>query len=164
MEENLSRLDEILGGLEAAGLKLKLSKCQILQREVLFLGHIVSELGAQPNPRLIESVEKWSVPTNRKEVQQYLSLVNYYRRFVPNSSEMAAPLTELTSKQVDFHLSEEARCAFERLREALCTAPILSFPQDDGNFILDTDASAVLQQVQQGEERVLAFGSKNLSN
>ena len=157
MEENLSRLDEVLGRLEAAGLKLKPSKCQILQREVLFLGHIVSELGAQPNPRLIESVEKWPVPTSRKEVQQYLGLVNYYRRFVPNFS-----------KQVDFHWSEEAQGAFERLREALCTAPVLSFPKDDGDFILDTDSSAVgigavLQQVQQGEERVLAYGSKKLS-
>ena len=91
MEENLSRLDEVLGRLEAAGLKLKPSKCQILQREVLFLGHIVSELGAQPNPRLIKSVEKWPVPTSRKEVQQYLGLVNFYRRFVPNFSEIAVP-------------------------------------------------------------------------
>ena len=140
MEENFSRLDEVLGRLEVAELKLKPSKYQILQREVLFLGHIVSELGAQPNPRLIEPVEKWLVPTNHKEVQQDLGLVNYYHRFVPNFSEIAVPLTELTSKQVDFHWSEEAQGAFERLREALCTAPVISVPRDYGDFILDMDA------------------------
>ena len=168
MEENLMRLEEVLERLEKAGLKLKPSKCQILQREVLFLGHLVSELGVQPNPRLIESVKSWPVPTDRKGVQQYLGLVNYYRRFVPRFSDIAEPLTSLTSKEVEFQWGDEAQSAFDALKEALCTAPVLSFPLDEGDFILDTDASAVgigavLQQVQDNEEKVIAYGSKKLS-
>ena len=83
MDENLNRLSEVLLRLETAGLKLKPSKCQLLQTEVLFLGHVVSACGVQPNPWLIDSVMDWKPPTNHKEVQQYLGLVNYYRLVCP---------------------------------------------------------------------------------
>ena len=160
IEENLDRLDEVLRCLEEVGLKLKPSKCSLLQREVLFLGHLVSWFGVQPNPKLIQSVMEWKVTTNRKEVQQYLGLVNYYRRFVPAFSDIAVPLTELTSKHIEFW-NDGAQEAFLKLKEALCSAPILSFPMDSGDFVLDTDASAisigaVLQQ--NGEERVISYG------
>ena len=165
MTENLSRLGEVLGRLIAAGLNLKPSKCHILQREVLFLSHTVSATGLQPNPRLIDAVVEWKAPTNRREVQQYLGLCNYYRRFIPEFSALACPLTRLTSKDVPFLCDEDTQASFESLKRALCSAPILSFPEEGGEYILDTDPSdvgigAVLQQVQDGEERVLAYASK----
>ena len=168
MEENLTHLDEVLLRLEQAGLKLKPSKCQILQTEVVFLGHVVSQEGVRPNPKLVESVKDWKAPECRREVQQFLGLVNYYRRFIPEFSEVAAPLTELTRKDETFGLSEAAETAFRRLKGTLHSAPILSFPCDEGNFTLDTDASAigigaVLQQMQDGEEKVIAYGSKKLN-
>ena len=164
MEENLDWLDEVLRCLEEVGLKLKPSKCNLLQR-VLFLGHLVSRSGVQPNPKLIESVVEWKVTTNRKEVKQYLGLVNYYRQFVPAFSDIAVPLTELTSKHIEFW-NDGAQEAFLKLKEVLCSAPILSFPMDSGDFVFDTDASAisvgaVLQQ--DGEERVISYGSKKLN-
>ena len=167
-EENLDHLDVALGRLEAAGLKLKPSKCHILQPEVLFLGHVVSEQGMRPNPQLIDCVRNWKPPTSRREVQQFLGLANYYRRFVPKFSDLAVPLTELTRKDQDFKWGEEAQGAFQSLTQALCSAPILSFPRETGDFVLDTDASAtgvgaVLQQIQDGEEKVLAYGSKKLN-
>ena len=119
MEENLSQLEVVLGKLRDAGLKLKPSKCQILQSQVLFLGHIISALSVQPNPRLIESVREWRVPSDRREVQQFLGLANYYRRFISNFSDLAAPLTELTSKSVVFGWSSEAQSSFEELKNAL---------------------------------------------
>ena len=168
MEENLDRLAEVLQRLEEADLKLKPSKCSLLQEQVLFLGHLVSAKGVQPNPRLVEAVLNWEVPENRTEVQQYLGLCNYYRRFIPAFSGLAAPLTELTSKKVQFHWSQEAQTSFEALKRALCSAPTLSFPLPTGDFILDTDASnvcvgGVLQQVQDNEERVIAYSSKKLN-
>ena len=102
MEENLERLDEVLLRLEQSGLKLKPSKCQILQDKVVFLGHVVSEQGVLPNPKLLESVTDWPVPRCRREVQQFLGLANYYRQFVPGFSDVAIPLKRLTSKEVDF--------------------------------------------------------------
>ena len=168
MQENLARLDQVLGRLVEAGLKLKPSKCQILQEEVLFLGHIVSATGLRPNPRLVDAVCGWREPTNRREVQQFLGLSNYYRRFVPDFSTIAAPLTRLTSKEVPFVWNLDAEQSFDRLKEELSTAPILAFPKEVGEFILDTDASgigvgAVLQQMQDNEERVIAYASKKLS-
>ena len=168
MEENLECLDEVLLRLEQSGLKLKPSKCQILQDKVVFLGHVVSEQGVLPNPKLVESVTDWLVPRCRREVQQFLGLANYYRRFVPGFSDVAVPLTRLTSKEVDFAWESDAQTAFDQLKQALCSAPVLSFPQEGGDFILDTDASAfgvcgVLQQLQHGEEKVIAYGSKKLN-
>ena len=168
MEENLERLDEALGRLQAANLKLKPSKCKLLQREVLFLGHIVSSEGARPNPKLVEAVCQWSPPQDRQGVQQFLGLCNYYRRFVPNFSAIASPLTELTSKSVMFRWTEAANLAFVTLKTALTTAPVLSFPLPSGEYLLDTDVSdlvvgGVLSQVQDGEEKVIAYSSKKLN-
>ena len=168
MEENLERLDEALGRLQAANLKLKPSKCKLLQREVLFLGHIVSSEGARPNPKLVETVCQWNPPQDRRGVQQFLGLCNYYRRFVPNFSAIASPLTELTSKTVAFQWTEAANLAFLALKTALTTAPVLSFPLPSGEYLLDTDASdlavgGVLAQIQDGEEKVIAYSSKKLN-
>lgn len=167
MEENLDRLDEALERLQGANLKLKPSKCRLLQREVLFLGHIVSAAGVRPNPRLVESVREWEIPQDRKGVQQFLGLANYYRRFVPNFSGLARPLTDLTSKNKDYQWNEEAQQSFQFLKDALCAAPILAFPLADGKFVVDTDASnfsigGVLSQSQDGEERVISYSSKKL--
>ena len=158
--ENLRRLDEVLHRLEKAGLKLKPGKCQLLRLEFfIFLGHLVREDGVRPNPKLIESVAAWKAPGDRKEVQQFLGLANYYRRFVKGFSEIASPLSKLTSKQVTFIWGDREQEACNELKKRLCSAPILAFPHDTGDFILDTDASgvgvgAVLSQVQGGEERV----------
>ena len=98
IEEHLVRLDEVLGRLEEAGLKLKPSKCDLLKSEVLFLGHVVSKEGIQPNPKLIEDIVNWHVPKNVKEIQQFLGLCNYYRRFINQFSDIVSTLTHLTKK------------------------------------------------------------------
>ena len=128
MDENLERLDEALARLEDAHLKLKPSKCKLLQTEVLILGHIVSAQGMKPNPRLVEAVKDWDVPRNRKDVQRFLGLCNYYRRFFPHFSNLANPLTHLTNKNVDFQWTTETQQSFDALKAALCVAPLLAFP------------------------------------
>ena len=87
-EEHMERLDEVLKRLQNAGLKLKPSKCEFLQDELLFLGHMVGKEGVRPNPKIIESVQSWKVPANVKEMQQFLGLCNYYRQFISHYSEM----------------------------------------------------------------------------
>ena len=129
MEENLDQLDEALGLLEEANLKLKPSKCKLLQREVLFLGHIVSADGVRPNPKLVESIRSWEPPKDRRGVQEFLGLCNYYRRFVPDFSVVAKPLTDLTSKSKEFEWTVSVHQAFEKLKVALSSAPVLTFPQ-----------------------------------
>ena len=111
---------------------------------------------------------EWKRPRNRREVQQYLGLCNYYRRFIPEFSDTAAPLTELTIKHVDFRWSKAAEESFLGLKNALCSVPILAFPLEDGEFVLDTDASnlgigGVLQQRQGDDEKVITYTSKKLN-
>ena len=168
MEENLDRLDEALGRLEEANLKLKPSKCKLLQQEVPFLGHIVSADGVRPNPKLAESIRSWEPPKDWCGVQQFLGLCNYYRRFVPDFSVVANPLTDLTNKNKEFEWTSSAHQAFEKLKVALSSAPVLSFPLPSGDYILDTDASdvgvgGVLSQDQNGVERMIPFWSKKLN-
>jgi hypothetical protein len=97
-----------------------------------------------------------------------LGLASYYRRFIQGFARIAAPLHRLTEKKAKFVWTSECGLAFEALQQALISAPILSYPQSGGQFVLDTDASnfaigCVLSQVQDGEEKVVAYGSKSLS-
>ena len=165
--EHFQRLEEVLDRLRQAGLKLKPSKCHLLQKEVLFLGHVVGENGIKPNPELIDSIKEWKTPQTTRHVQQFLGLANYYRRFIQNFSDIASPLTQLTKKDVNFTWTSECQIAMEKLKKALCSAPILAYPQPIGGYILDTDASntgigAVLSQIQEGQEHVICYGSKKL--
>ena len=167
IESHLKQLDLVLTRLREAGLKLKPSKCDLIKSSVLYLGHVVSKDGLQPNPKIVDSVLKWKVPQNVKETQQFLGLCNYYRRFIKNFSKIAAPLHQLTHKNTSFLWTKETEESFERLKTLLCSSPILGYPQSEGQYILDTDASdigvgGVLSQIQGEETRVLAYASKKL--
>ena len=167
-DEHFQRLQSVMQKLIQAGLKLKPSKCQLLQQEVLFLGHVVGQAGIRPNPALIEKVRDWPVPRNIRQLQAFLGLCNYYRRFVYKFSDIASPLNQLTRKGETFQWGERANRAFEGLKRALISSPCLALPLDQGSFVLDTDASAfalggVLSQVQDEQERVIGYGSRTLS-
>lgn len=166
--EHFRRLGEVLARINGAGLKLKPSKCQLLQPEVLFLGHVVGQDGIRCNPELIQQVKDWVEPSNMRQVQQFLGLCNYYRKFIYKFSDIVNPMVQLTKKETHFQWTDECQRSFDALKTALCTAPILSFPTPSGRYILDTDASAVgiggvLSQIQDGVEKVIAYGSRTLS-
>ena len=168
-EEHLLHLREVLIRLREAGLKLQPSKCSFCQKKVAFLGHIVSDKGVATDPAKTAQVAKWPTPSSQKEVQQFLGLASYYRRFVKDFATIAKPLHRLTEKTMDFKWTSECQSAFEELRRNLTAAPILAFPDFEKPFILDTDASdfgvgAVLSQVQDdGTERAIAYASRVLS-
>src|SRR5206468_7115060 len=136
--EHLDRLRLVLERLRNAGLKLKPSKCDLLQRTISFLGHIVSERGVATDPSEIEAVTDWPTPTNVTEVRAFLGLCSYYRRFVQNFSQIAGPLHHLTGQAIRFDWSEECEKAFVELKSRLVTTPILAMPRDGGGFRLDT--------------------------
>ena len=168
VEQHFNRLRQVLTRLRQANLKLKPDKCHILQDEVLFLGHTVSKHGVQPSPINVEKILAWAVPTSTKEVRQFLGMATYYRRFIQNFAKIAAPLSELTSKNVEFHWGEESQQAFDRLKSALVGPEVMAYPLNDGEFILDTDAcdnaiGAVLSQIQNGSEKVVAYASRTMS-
>ena len=165
---HLTRLEEVLQRLHGAGLKLKPQKCELLQTQVRYLGHIVSSNGIATDPDKIEAIKSWPPPRDLKELQAFLGTAGYYRQYLPDFATVARPLHQLTSKGTEWVWDTDAQEAFDELRRRLVTAPILGYPDPKLQYILDTDASdvgvgAVLSQVQQGKERVIAYYSKTLA-
>ena len=183
-EEHLERLDQVFSCLRQHGLKVKPSKCHLLQQEVKYLGHIVSAKGISADPEKISQVSGWQTPSNRKELQSFLGFTGYYRRFIKGYSDIVAPLYKLTSgeprrkkrgtktKKHDppppFIWETEHQQAMDTLKDHLTSAPILAYADFTVPFILQTDASgvglgAVLSQIQNGTERVIAYVSRGLN-
>ena len=168
-QEHLHHLTSVFTRLRGAGLKLKPKKCTLCRQQVTFLGHIVSTDGVATDPSKTEAVSKWPIPQNRKEVQQFLGLANYYRRFVKDFALISKPLQRLTEKNAPFEWTIGCKNAFDELRKCLVSSPVLAYPDYERRFILDTDASdvgigAVLSQVSVcGSERVIAYASRSLT-
>ena len=101
-EEHIHRLRLVFNRIRAAGLKLKPTKCRFLRKEVAFLGHVVSADGTKTDPGKVEAVKTWPVPLNVKELQTFLGLASYYRKFILGFSVIAEPLYQLCRKNVLF--------------------------------------------------------------
>ncbi|GFW67109.1 retrovirus-related Pol polyprotein from transposon 412 [Trichonephila clavipes] len=167
-EEHLQNIRKVLSKLSDANLKLNPSKCKFFQKEVNYLGHIISAEGVRTDPEKVSAVKNWKHPENLRELRSFLGLCTYYRKFVKGFSNIARPLHKLTESKQKFQWTKECEDSFLQLKEALTSSPILIYPQPDKPFILDTDASnesvgAVLSQEIDGQERVVAYWSKCLS-
>jgi len=166
-EEHLVWLATVFNRLDRYGLKLKPSKCSLFQRKVSFLGHIVSGHGIECDPDKVASIATWPTPSNIAEVHTFCGLASYYRTFVCNFAAIARPLHNLTKRGSVFEWTPECDHAFQQLKQALTSAPILVAPCD-GQYVLDTDASdtalgAVLQQEQGGKLHVIGYASRTLT-
>ena len=140
-KECLEHLRIIFQQLQAAGLKLKKSKCDFMKRHIQYLGHLISPEGIQPLPEKLESIQNMPAPRSTKEVKQFLGLAGYYHKFVPRFSDISRPLTRLTCKDVMFEWTKECQAIFLILKEALCKQPILKYPNTSKPYVLFTDAS-----------------------
>lgn len=168
VDQCLFRLEHVFQRLRTANLKLKPSKCIFFQKSAHFLGHIVSENGIETDPEKVKAVKEWPRPRNSKDVRSFLGLASYYRKFVKGFSEIAKPLHKLCEKNSRFSWTEACQTSFEALKQSLMSAPVLAYPKLGSRFILDTDSSdfasgAVLSQVQDGQERVIAYMSKSMN-
>ena len=171
LSDHVDMLRQVFERLRKAGLKLKLPKCRFLKQNTEFLGFSVSGHGVATCADKVAKVRDWPTPSCVKEVQQFLGLAGYYRRFIKGFSKIAAPLHGLTHADSSFLWTPACAAAFRSLKSRLIAAPVLAYPdfsEQGGTFILDTDASkvgigAVLSQVQEGVERVIAFGSQVLT-
>ena len=166
--EHVDHLGQVLQRIQEHGLKLRPKKCALFQEEVCHLGHIITPTGVAVDPNQVARVQGWEPPTDARQVKAFLGLAGYYRRYLPDYEKTVEPLARLTDIGRVFEWSPECQEAFLRLKKGLTEAPVLGYPQEEGRFILDTDASneaigAVLSQEQDGHERVLAYGSRVLS-
>ena len=168
LDDHLLQLQEVFSRLKSAKLKLKPKKCCLFRKRVKYLGHVVSEHGVETDPDKIEAVRCWPTPQSQTEVRSFVGLCSYYRRFIPDFASVAKPLILLTEKNTTFKWGTDQESAFEVLKQKLISAPVLSYPDRDATFVLDTDASnvglgAVLSQIVDGREKVIAYGSRVLT-
>ena len=106
-----------------------------------YLGFEVSPRGVQASPEKVRAIIEWPKPKSVHDVKSFLGLASYYRRFVRGFSEMARPLTQLTRVGVVWEWSTPQHQAFNRLKLALTTAPVLKLPDFEKQFVVTTDAS-----------------------
>jgi hypothetical protein len=168
-EEHLQHLRVVLSRLRQQQLYAKLSKCAFMQREVEFLGHRIGADGLRVAPDKVSAVQQWPRPNNVKEVRSFLGLANFYRRFVQHYSRIALPLTELTKDKVPWLWGVEQQRAFDALKAALCSPPVLLVPDPNKPFVLNCDAcqyaiGATLQQDHGNGLQPVAYFSAKMSD
>ena len=167
IEDHLDRLRDVFSHLRA-GLKVKPSKCHLLWKEMQYLGHIISENGVATDPEKTKRVSEWPTPTGAKDLQKFLGLASYYRKFIKNFAQIAAPLNRLTEQNRKYCWTPEFEDAFNAVKHRLTSSPILAFPRFDIKFTVDCDASgeglgAVLSQTCDGREYAISYASRTLT-
>ena len=115
----MANLKLVFDRLRSAHMKLKPKKCNLFRRRVEYLGHIIDEEGIRPCEEKVEAVKNWPEPSCLYDVRAFLGLASYYRRFIPNFSETAAAMINLTRKDVKFFWGVEAQQSFEHLKRIL---------------------------------------------
>jgi hypothetical protein len=169
-KDHMRKVREVLRRLRDAGLNLDLKKCAFAVKEVKYLGYIV-EAGVcvRPDPEKIKAIREWEAPRRVRGVRSFLGFANFYRDFIPNFSEKAAPLTRLTRKNVPFRWGKEEQEAFDALKATFISEPILAQWDPERETIVEADCSGTALGgclSQRGEDGVLypvAYHSAKLS-
>ena len=166
-EEHLHHLKTVLELLRRHKLYGKQSKCAFCLPSVEYLGHVLSDMGITVESSKIDAIDQWPIPKCKTDVQSFLGMVNFYRRFIKNCAHIARPLTQLTGN-VDFVWSETTQSSFEILKHALCSAPVLRTYDPVLPITVTTDASgfaigAVLEQDEDGMRRPVAYFSRTMN-
>lgn len=180
IQQHLERLEEVFSRLQEQGLKVKFSKCHFFQRQVKYLGHVVSAEGVATDPDKVAVVRDWKTPTNLAELRSFLGFASYYRRFIAGFAKMAAPLHYVVAqlspgvkkgktprRALGPVWTAECEEKFCQLKKALVSAPVLAYADFQRPFVLEIDAShaglgAVLSQEHGGKLRPIAYASRAL--
>ncbi len=179
LDQHLKNLDKTLNAYCKAGLKLAPHKCSFFAPQITYLSHIVDRHRVRPVDSYVKAVRDWALLKYKTEARAFLGIVRYYRQHIKDYAELARPWTDITGKEANpdkekrpIVVTAKMRKAFESLKEALTTAPVLGFPYfagpKAGQFILDTDfcqtqTAGILSQVQRGREVLIAYRCKKLN-
>ncbi|BHF66484.1 hypothetical protein SprV_0200950100 [Sparganum proliferum] len=167
-EEHKEHLALVFDRLDKFGVVINPSKCVLGVPSLKFLGHQVDSEGLRPLPSKVDAVRNFPPPTSKRQLQRFLGMVNFYRRFLPNCADLMLPLTNMLSgPKGPLELTGEALTAFDRIKNSLADATLLTHPAPEAQLSLMVDAStvavgAVLQQHLAGSTQPLAFFSKKL--
>lgn len=165
-QTHLSSLSTVAKHLRDAGLTINTSKSNFCFKQVNYLGYIVGEGCLKTDPSKTAAIDNFPSPKTKRQVRGFLGLAGWYRRFIPNFSDIAAPLSDCL-KGEKFTLTEKAQVAFEKIKEVLVSPPVLAQPNFMKKFYIQCDASntgigAVLFQKddQENEQPIYYFSSK----
>jgi hypothetical protein len=162
-EEHAGHLQVVLQRLREHRLYAKLSKGDFWLKEIKFLGHTNSQAGIAVDPDKVQQVMNWKPPTTVCQIRSFLGLAGYYRRFIPDFSRIAKPMTELLTKGAKFVWGQKCKDAFHALRQHLTTTSVLAQPDNSQPFDVYCDASGTgLGCVLMQNNRVIAYASRAL--
>ena len=167
---HLKQLEKLLTILESKGITLKLPKCSFAVPEINVFGNIVSEKGVRPGIAKVEPIKNAPHPTTASEVRSFLGLTNYCARYIPDYCTITFPLRQLTKNDVKFQWEHKPEKAFQSLKDAITTAPVLAHYSLTAETKVVVDASpwaigAVLLQKQADDSyRPIAYGSRSLTD
>lgn len=168
-EEHLDHIRKVLDTIKKEGFRLKFKKCMFAAGTVKYLGHVIGENTVTPLKDNITSIKNFPTPTTQKQIRQFLGKINFYHEYIEKSSIILDPLHQLLRKNVKFIWTEECEKAFARIKDMLCSQPVLEIFDKDLPIKIYTDASlegigAILKQTQKdGKEKPVAYFSKKLN-
>jgi len=166
-EEHMKHLQLVLDKLKEYNLTAAWHKCHFFQKELLFLGHIVSAEGVKADPAKVKAVAEYPRPQDQHQVRSFLGMCNFFRRFIHRYSSIVTPLTLLTRKDSEFQWGSKQEEAFKAVKTALTTAPVLILPdwRSDKPLEITCDASYQgLSGMLTQDGRPIAFESRKLNS
>lgn len=183
IQDHIYHLEQVFTLLLDAGLKIKIQKCKFARSEVEYLGHIVSKEGVKVDPAKVKAVRNFPIPKKMEHIRSFLGIAGYYRKFIDQFADIVHVLTQLTRSKVQWHWGTEEQTAFDKIKELLCSAPVLAYPDFAQPFIIHTDAcgygvGGILSQmptpssepaseeesVMDSKEHPIAYTSKHLND
>jgi len=139
--QHWSHVKEVLKRLRKAGLYVKAEKCEFHSDSVEYLGYVLSPSGLTMSDAKVKTIREWPEPKKVKDIQSFLGFANFYRRFIFNYSDIVIPLTRLTRKNTPWNFDDDCKIAFNTLKQAFISAPILMHWVPDAQLVVETDAS-----------------------
>jgi hypothetical protein len=167
-QKHISDLKQVFERLKHFGLRANRSKCCFARESINYLGHVITKDGIRVNPLKVEAIVKMIPPNNVKKLKSFIQMCSWFRRFVPDFSDVARPLTDLLKKNATWNWSTRQQAAFDDLKKFLTTAPVLRQADETLPFKIRTDASnyalgAVLLQGEGPEEKPIEYASRLLT-
>ena len=166
-EDHMYHIKEVLKRVQAAGLTINPKEVQLCRQKFEFLGFIITPGKCAPDPEKVAVLNNYPIPKTKNDIQKFLGLAGFYRRFIDSFSLTAKPLTNLIKKDVDFEWSDETQTAYDPIRNSLTDLSQLFLPDLNKPFIIQTDASevglgAILMQERDSLRLPIWFASRAL--
>jgi hypothetical protein len=167
-EDHIRHVKLVLRNLRMAKLQVKLRKCEFHVQETDFLGHRITQEGIETDKTKVQAIRDWPQPKNVKELQSFIGMINYYRRYIQGYASIMVPLFKLLKKDIDYEWGPEQEKAFKQAKHYLTTAPILAQFDYEKPTTLETDASdfaigaTMTQEGPDGKRRVIAYYSRKM--